>query len=375
MIPVLAVDDVPANLHALRLVLKDLPLDLDCVGSAEEGLALLLEKDYAIALIDVQMPGMNGYEMAELMRAHSETEHVPIIFITAGSGRESMVFRGYEVGAVDYLIKPYEPKFLQSKVRVFLELYQARNRMREALQKQEEIGEKLQDANRDLSRFAAIAAHDLRSPLVKSMRMLSMLRAKFGEQVTDEKALRTMDRVEASMRHMSDLVSALYDLYSLVDRELHRHEVRLQTVIEDAQDAVGAQVEETGASFEIGELPTMQADGTLLRQVFQNLFSNALKYSRADVPPVIRVAAIPAAKGEVVIEVADNGEGFDAEEGASLFAPFSRLSETQDREGLGIGLATVQKIIDRHGGHISATGVRGEGATFTIHLPIDAEPD
>ncbi len=371
MIPVLAVDDTPANLQALRMVLRDLPIELDCVESGNAGLSLLLEKQYAIALIDVQMPGMNGFEMAELMRSHSETESVPIIFITAGSAENAFVFRGYEVGAVDYMIKPYEPRILVSKVKVFLDLFQARKQLHVALEQQKCTAELLEEANDDLSRFAAIAAHDLRSPLNKAQRLLSMLRLKFGEQITDKKAVASFDKVERSLDQMADLVAALYDLYSMTNREVLSHKALLKNIIEDATGMLSEQIESSGATVEYDGVLTLRCDAALMRQVFQNLIGNALKYAREGVPPVIRIEAREdSTEGAIVIDIADNGEGFDAKAGTSLFAPFARLSDTQDREGLGIGLATVRKIVERHSGKISATGVLGEGATFTIRLPL-----
>ncbi len=371
MIPILAVDDVAANLHSLEVVLEDLPIQLDCVQSGQEGLGLLLEKDYALALIDVQMPGMNGFEMAELMRASPETQHIPIIFITAGSSKDIYVFRGYEVGAVDYIIKPYEPQILVGKVQVFMDLYRARRELQSALNREKQISEQLREANEDLGRFSAIAAHDLRSPLGKAQRLLTMVQMKFNKKYEDEKLSGEFERLVRILNDMNGLVESLYDLYSLSSHEIHRHQVLIKNVVEEASSLLQDQLDGTGANVVVGRIPAIRGEGRLLRQVFQNLIANAIKYRKESVAPEIEIslAGEHAETGDLLIEVSDNGVGFDAKAGTSIFAPFARLQETSDIKGLGIGLATVRKIVEIHGGEIHATGHLGEGATFTLRLP------
>ncbi len=370
MTPVLAVDDVEANLEALRAVLRDLPIRLDCVRSAEEGLAKLLDDQYALALIDVQMPGMNGFEMAELMRSVPETERIPIIFITAGGSKPSFVFKGYDVGAVDYLVKPYEPKFLVSKVRVFVELYEAQEQLRGAVAAEAATASRLRELNEELSRFAAVAAHDLRSPLSKVMRFMGLLRHKSAGALETANLLPIMDKMEASLSRMLELVTALYDLYSMESREIGEHRILLDNTLEEVTSLLSDDIASSGGRVEVGRLPTVLGSGALLRQAFQNLVGNALKYAREGVPPVVTISGGPAAQpGYVEIEVRDNGVGFSADKAQTIFMPFARLPETEEREGLGIGLATVRKIVQRHGGEIRASGAPGEGATVTLTLP------
>lgn len=365
MIPVLVVDDVPANLIAMKKLLRRLPVEADCVESANEGLVRLLERDYALALIDVNMPGMNGIEMAELMHSSPETAQVPIIFVTAESGDLECLRRSYGAGAVDYITKPYEPEFLISKVRVFAELYQARQDLQAAL-----LGE--QQANEELSRFAAIASHDLRSPLAKTQRMLGLIRKKYGDQLSDTALIEKLDRMEGILGEMGNLVSALYGLYQASNGDIEREPLQLDDVVAAACELLADDIQASSAQVCYRQLPAVTGNADLLRQAFQNLISNSIKYAREGIPPRIEIASVapaPTEKNQVVLEIRDNGMGFDVAAGTDIFSPFTRLDHTREVEGLGIGLATTRKIIRTHGGEISATGRHGEGATFTIRLP------
>ncbi len=366
-IPVLAVDDTRANLVALRTVLQKLPIELDEADSANAGLSMLLEKDYALALIDVQMPGMDGFEMVELMRGSLQTAHVPVIFITAGGGDHDRLVRGYGAGAVDYITKPYEPAFLISKVRVFADLYRTRMELQAALQREKE-------ANADLSRFAAVASHDLRSPLGKTQRMLGLIRRKYDSQLTDPALRDHLQRLEGTLSDMNALVDALYNLYGVASGEIRREALDTNEVIDSACALLSDDIAASGARIDHPALPAVLGNSDLLRQLFQNLLGNAIKYAREGETPWVEITSRPAEDADrVVLEIRDHGEGFDADAGSSIFAPFARLDHTRKIEGLGIGLATVRKIVEAHEGEISATGKQGEGAVFTLVLPAAPE--
>ena len=204
----LLVDDLEENLLALEALLASEGLDLHKAQSGEEALELMLANEYALALLDVQMPGMDGFELAEFMRANERSRHIPIIFVTAGSGDEARRFRGYEAGAVDFIQKPIEADVLRSKANVFLDLYNQRRQITAQRDELAKLSAALQAANQQKNRFLAVLAHELRNPLAVFSSGLNILdRGNSG---------RDLSQVRLSMRqnlnHVTRLVDDLLDI-------------------------------------------------------------------------------------------------------------------------------------------------------------------
>ncbi|MBO6518851.1 MAG: hypothetical protein JJ900_12500 [Rhodospirillales bacterium] len=225
----------------------------------------------------------------------------------------------------------------------------------------------LADVNRDLERFAAVAAHDLRAPLGQLMTMLEV----FEMEGTDK--LSTLQREVLQMMatassRMSALVDALLDHSRMADAEVAKEPINLADTVREAAENLIEPIIETDATIQPGPLPTVACDPTLVRQIFQNVLSNSLKYRRDSVPPTIRVFANTIA-GAVVVRISDNGRGFGGADTADLFRPFSRLANGLDQEGSGIGLATCMSIAARHGWKISAAENDDAGATIIIRIP------
>lgn len=381
---ILLVDDRPGNLSALEGLLDELDLVFVRALSGNEALRLTLKQDFALVLMDVQMPEMDGFETAELMRSNPKTRHLPIIFVTAGMKDLKFQFKGYDAGAVDYLAKPIEPAILRSKVRVFRDLYlqrmelelhrrnlqelvdqrtiQLRLAAQELEQRVIERTEELQQVNRQLESFAYSVSHDLRAPL-RHIDAFSHILMDDYSQALDEEARNLLHRIVAGCDNMGKLIDAILALSRTVRQPLNKMPVSMERLARETFAQYREQYEGKEISFTVAELPESQADPVLLRQVYANLIGNALKYSSRREVPRIEVGAFPD-NGETVYFVRDNGVGFDMRYADKLFAVFQRLHNGSEYEGTGVGLAIAQNIIQRHGGKIWAEAEPDKGATF-----------
>lgn len=366
----LLVDDLPQNLLSLEALLRRDDLTLLKAQSGDEALELLLQHDVALALIDVQMPGLNGFELAELMRGNERTRHIPIIFVTAGTHSAERRFQGYEAGAVDFIQKPIEPDILRSKTEVFFELYRQRQMIAEQRDVLQAQAQALQVADQRKDEFLAILAHELRNPLASLHGGLKLLlRRPDGPQAQEISAL-----MEAQMTHLVRLVDDLMDVSRITQGK-----IELRKCSFDLRDALNAAVAMGRPNIEAkqhaltidmpqGPVPVF-ADQVRVTQCIANLLNNAAKYT-----PIGGKVEADIIEGDdaVSVRVADNGLGLSAEEVQLIFRMFSQVQEHAEhaRGGLGIGLALVKQIVELHEGTVTAQSPgRGEGATFTITLP------
>jgi signal transduction histidine kinase len=384
----LLVDDLEENLLALEGLLRRTGLTLLKARSGAAALELLLKYDVALALIDVQMPGMDGFELAELMRGTRRTSRVPIIFLTAANFERQRRFRGYEAGAVDFLKKPIVADVLRSKADVFFELYQQRQEValqRDSLQTaKEEISRllaesrqfaaALQEADQRKDEFLAMLAHELRNPLAPIQNAVEILRL---SESANEAGATAREIIARQVGHMSRLIEDLLDVARIVRRtmELRTETCQLDAIaascVEDYQPIFAA----AGVSLELDvhDRPSVQGDRVRLAQVIGNLLHNAAKFTPAEGRVVVRVGQ-DMSRQQALVEVQDNGLGLERAALDHLFEPFVQVNQTIDRAkgGLGLGLALVRGIIELHGGAVSVDS-RGmnQGATFSIRLPAN----
>lgn len=354
----LVVDDLEDNLVALQALLDDQPVEVLRARSGPEALELLLQHEVALALIDVQMPGMDGFELAELMRGTARTRHVPIIFVTAGSHDQQRLFKGYESGAVDFLFKPIEPHMLRSKVSVFCQLYRQKQELARTLREREE----------DLrmhEMFNAVLGHDLRAPLSAILMAAELLVRKPDPGV--EKA---GHRVRDSGRRMSRMIEDLLDL----TRSRVGGGMQVSRQPGDLCQIVERVVQERLVAIP-GRQVVLRADGEgtghwdadRLAQALTNLVANAQQHGEAGGD--IEVAIDGRDARQVRVRVANAGT-IPAELQATLFDPFRRGRRVSGRgEGLGLGLYIVQQIVQAHGGRVELRSVDGEPTVFTLTLP------
>jgi signal transduction histidine kinase len=379
-VKILLVDDQPANLLALEAMLQGLDQTLIKAGSGREALKSLLTHDFAVILLDVKMPDMDGFETAALIRERDKSRDTPIIFLTAADKTHTEAVRGYAVGAVDYLVKPVVPEFVRSKVSVFVELAKRNeqlrrqaDRLRESEQAARELAETraelvrdLEHKNRELESFSYAVSHDLRAPLRRIEAFGRALRESQDGRL-DGDGSRFVERIQEASRQMSQLIDDVLYLSKVSRAEVRQQEVDLSGLVESILDRL--REGDPGRTVETRVRPGVMVvgDGRLLRIALTNLLENAWKFTARQ--PAARIEfGMMTATGEPTYFVRDNGAGFDMSYVDRLFGPFQRLHLASEFPGSGIGLATVQRIIHRLGGRVWAEGVVAQGATFSFTL-------
>jgi signal transduction histidine kinase len=355
-IKILMVDDTPENLVALEALLRRDGVQPLSARSGSEALELLLVHEVALVLLDVQMPEMDGFELAELMRGAERTKHVPIIFVTAGTRDPERVFKGYETGAVDFLFKPIDPLILKCKVDVFLELADQRRQVTQALRLNE--------------MFVGILGHDLRNPLGAMVTGAELLAA----QLSDERQLRTLRRMTAAGQRMTAMIEQLLDLtrarlggglgFVRVREPLDVRELVQRTLDELREIYPGRDI-----ALESTSDCTTSGDPERLLQLFGNLIANALTHG--DDGAKVSVSVVGRSH-DVVVDIRNQGV-IPPERVPTLFEPFQGKPQGAARSGgLGLGLFIAQQIAAAHGGDLAVESSEGAGTLVTVRLPRDA---
>lgn len=376
-VDILIVDDRVENLLALESVLGDLGQNIIRATSGKQALREVLQRDFAVILLDVQMPEMDGFETATLIRERDRSCRTPIIFLTAISKAEEYVFRGYESGAVDYIFKPFVPSILKAKVMVFVELYMARQAVASTAKQLhamnlhlEDHARELQVANKELESFSYSVSHDLRSPLRHIDGFVQLLQARAAAKL-DEKESHYLKLITVSVQHMGKLIDDLLHFSRMSRQEMTCIRMDFDYLVRDLASTFTNENPERSIEWNIRPLPEIDADPSLISVAMTNLLSNALKYSQHRVRTKVEIASIPSGDAqEQTIFVRDNGAGFDMHHADKLFGVFQRLHRQEEFEGTGIGLAIVHRIISRHGGRVWAEAKVDEGATFFFTLPV-----
>lgn len=516
---ILIVDDRPENIYSLQKLLELNRYKVDTASSGEEALRKILKNTYFLIILDVQMPGMDGFEVAEAITGYSKSKDIPIIFLSAVNVEKKFIEKGYLTGGLDYITKPFDPDILLLKVGTFYRLNQQTrelNEMQKILQDEiaerknaqdalmqsleelhtvlesipqiaftlnehghieyvnrywyrfspdkshfpdnnsytvihsvakavesgqqqvaevllklmdtqeyryhsltltpvhkqgrvvkwvgmftdiheqkrttqlledrvnertkalQEANKELENSNHELQQFAYVASHDLKEPLRKIQVFSNMISSKFGHEQPEANGY--LNRVVHSAARMNKLITDLLDYSKLAITDIFQP-ANFNTIILEIMDDMELLIEEKQAVIQVGEIPVIHAIAAQIRQVFQNILSNALKFSREGVPPDIRISAEivrdltvdsePDKEGAYCrIAVQDNGIGFNEAYLSKIFVIFQRLHGRAEYEGTGIGLAIVKKIIDTHNGLITASSEEGKGSTFYIMLPL-----
>jgi signal transduction histidine kinase len=353
----LLVDDLEENLLALSALLRAPGIEILKATSGNEALELLLQHDVALALVDVQMPEMDGFELAELMRGSERTRNVPIIFVTAGARDQQRMFEGYELGAVDFLFKPIEPHVLQSKVKVFFELYQQRQELRLQM-------ETLGDTLRLNEMFIAILSHDLRNPLNAVLTGAELLLRNSNEEATRKVA----ERVRSSGRRMAELVSNVLDMARTrvgAGMRLRLEKLSLSDVVSHVVAEHHATATQIGVTL-LGDLEGYWDRGRL-SQALSNLIGNAIQHGNARSPIEVRVDGTDSA--QVALSVSNEG-AVPSSKRARLFDPFLAAESTARGDGgFGLGLYIVKEIATAHGGTVELVDSDSERTEFRLRLP------
>ena len=390
---ILIVDDKPENLFSLKTLLEINRYETDTAASGEEALKKILKNNYSLIILDVQMPGMDGYEVAETITGYSKSKDIPIIFLSAVHIDKRFITKGFASGGVDYVTKPFDPDLLLLKVKTFTRLHAQTselNRIKATLEQKveertrelREMNKALETSNAELQQYAFLASHDLQEPLRKITTFSRIVWDKFlADRPGAEEYLA---KIISSSERMRKLINDLLN-YSRLSNDALFVSTDLNDLVKDVETDLELSIKEKGARLEVGPLPKADVIPGQMRQVFQNLLSNALKFSRQDIPPVIEIWAervaemkldsTPESDGPFVrIYIRDNGIGFTEIYLDRIFTIFQRLHSRHEYEGTGIGLALVKKIVDRHNGVLGAQSAEGAGSTFTLVLPLIQVP-
>lgn len=363
---ILIVDDRPENLIAIEVVLRDLEVDLVKAYNGNEALKQTLYHDFALALLDIQMPDMDGYELAEIMRAEEKTANLPFIFISAVYTDNLNVFKGYERGAFSFITKPFQPEILINKVKFFIEKHQQELAVHKLNASLESKNLELLEVNKELEAFSYSVSHDLRAPL-RAINGYSRMLLEDYENQLDAEGQRIIRTVAANATKMGKLIDELLAFSRMGRKEMQKKSLDMNELVRSTLTEV-EKVLPHSAQINVNQLPSVHADDTLLRQVLFNLISNAVKYSSRNEKSVVEISW-ERKNDEEVFTIKDNGAGFDMRYADKLFGVFQRLHTDEEFEGIGVGLALVKRIINRHGGKVWAEGKVNEGAAFYFTIP------
>lgn len=363
---VLIVDDDATKRFALRTILAPLDEDVVEASSGADALRQLLRHDFAVVLLDVRMPVMDGFETAQLVRQRPRSELTPIIFITALDQAETDMARGYDLGAVDFVFAPIVPAILRAKVAVFDELYRAQQELRRYRTQLETLVEErtiaLTAINRELEAFSYAVSHDLRAPLTQ-FDGLSKALLENDEAHLDRRTVANLKKMRKASERMSSVFDGLQMLFRLSSGEIHREELDVSGMARQITAELAAAHPDRKVEVEIAPDIKVSGDQGLVRILLANLLGNAWKFSSTKDAALISVGR-EVVDGEARVFVKDNGVGFDMIDAHRLFGAFQRLHSQSEFAGAGIGLATARRIVNRHGGRVWAEGAVGDGATF-----------
>jgi signal transduction histidine kinase len=387
-IKVLIVDDLSENLQALDAILRAPDRIIMQARSGLDALELLLEHDFALAMVDVEMPEMDGFQLAELMRGTEKTKHVPIVFVTAAGMELNYAFKGYGAGAVDVLYKPLDINAVKSKANVFVEMFRHRtafeNQVRaleESRKEQECLLQQLQATQAELQHslnmreeFMSLVAHEMRTPLntlfLEVQVRLSQLAKNNLSIFTPEHLQKMLGRSERQLKSMMRLIEDMLDVSRIKNGKLsiQPQAANLSLLVRQLAEDLTPVAKEAEVEFvlQIDSEVEGHWDGFRIEQIIINLLTNAVRYGKGK---PVHVSVVK--EGEhAVIKVADQGVGIAEPEQKKIFEAFERSADNEVKAGLGLGLYISRKLAEAHAGEISVVSQKNQGSTFILRLPL-----
>lgn len=371
---ILIVDDLRENLISLKSVLEKNNFEVDTASSGEEALKKVLQKSYVLIILDVQMPGMDGFEVAEAIKGYSKAKETAIIFLSAATADVPLVTRGYTSGALDYISKPVDINILLLKVKTFYRIYEQSRALNEMQQKLLEEIEFRKEAERKKDEFISIASHELKTPMTSVKGYLQLLERSLAKKDLELTETR-LHKVQNQVEKLHILISDLLDM-SKIDSgklKLNRKKFNFDTLLNHVVDVMQHNnlhvklIRKGNSDIEIF------ADEMRIEQVIVNFISNAIKYA----PDADEIHITTELRnGQLYFSVTDFGIGMDNEHRDKVFEKFYRVEETSERfQGFGIGLFICHEIIERHQGEIGVNSTPGEGSEFYFYLSLPAQKD
>lgn len=383
-VKILLVDDKVENLVSLESLLSEEEENITYLfaNSGDEALKIALQEELALILLDVQMPGMNGYEVARYLRDISKTREIPIIFVTAINEQEAHVIEGFEAGAVDFLFKPLHPYITKSKVNAFVRFYLQKKELEKANKKALEANQQLEarvqertmaltKVNKELDNFVYTASHDLKAPINNIEGLMTALQETLEEKNMDLKEVaplmgminNAVGRFKHTLLDLTEVAKVQYEQKGLEKETVYFREV-LQDVETDIKDLISQYNARIVGDF--SDVPQMQFSRKNLRSILYNLVSNSIKYSSPDRQPEIAITTTAVADGYTLLSVRDNGLGLRDQDKQKVFGMFKRMHAHV--EGTGIGLAIVKRIVENCDGRVELESELGVGSVFNIYL-------
>ncbi len=365
---ILLVDDRTENLYALENILASENRTILKASSGEEALKIAFSEDLSLILLDVQMPVMDGFEVAHLLKQTNRTKKTPILFVTAISKEKKYMLKGYQEGCIDYLFKPLDIDITQAKVNTLLKFYE---QQRELEFKNIELAK----LNQEKNYFLGVASHDLRNPIGNIISLVNILEDELRDQLSDD--LREMlHMMQDSGRDMLELLNNLLDVSKIESGNMNL-KFKNNSIAEIIQKSINDNIRTANAKqiildYNIADnLPNVCFDRIHLQQVLNNLISNAIKFSFGNTHVEINVRL---KKEEVIISVKDQGQGIPSNDIHRVFLPFARtsVSSTNGEKSTGLGLTIAKRIVEAHGGNIWLSSEVGKGTTFFFSLPTRA---
>jgi two-component system sensor histidine kinase/response regulator len=372
---ILIVDDKPENIFSLKTILELHSFPTDTALSGEEALKKILRQSYALIILDVQMPGMDGFEVAEAISGYSKARDIPIIFLSAANTDKKFITKGYTSGGSDYITKPIDPDILLLKVKTFYRLYEQNSELnrihaslRSEIEFRKKVEDELQEAVKKKDEFISIASHELKTPLTTIKAYVQLLERDISG---DDPTKLYVDRALVQIRKLDNLIVDLLDLSKIesgklkFNKKLFEFESTLSNAIE--------MIRQTYPEYRIVRMGTadiqLYGDETRIEQVIINYLTNAVKYSPDN--KEIHVEATVRPDGRLFVLVRDFGIGIKKDHQSNIFSKFYRVEETANRfQGLGIGLYICAEIIRRHEGEYGVESEPGQGSAFYFSVPV-----
>lgn len=371
---ILIVDDAPENIISLKIVLEKNGFEVDTASSGDEALKKILKKSYVLIILDVQMPGMDGFEVAEAISGYSKAKETAVIFLSAASANVNLITRGYSSGGLDYISKPVDMNILLLKVKTFYRIYEQSRALNEMQNKLLEEIEFRKEAERKKDEFISIASHELKTPMTSIKGYIQLLERSLDKN--DIETVRTkLHKVQNQVEKLNLLVADLLDISKIESGKLKFNKKYFS--FDEILDHIVEVMHQSNPGVTLTKTGRIEreifGDEMRIEQVIINFITNAIKYA----PNSHEVQITSELRGsEIYFAVKDFGIGMAKEHQQHIFDKFYRVEESSERfQGLGIGLYICREIIERHQGRIGVNSAPGEGSEFYFSIPVHTEMD
>lgn len=350
-INILIVDDTPEHIHIASSILRELGYSIRVANNGNTALKLIEKQIPTLLLLDVKMPGLNGFEICKLLKDNTIYEDMAIIFMTAAEDAYS-ISKGFSLGAQDYVVKPYNSYELIARVNTHIKL---------VCQKKE-----LKTSYKELDQFCHTVSHDLKSPILVIRQLLFLLTEELNENLTED-AHEILKQLDNKSKDTILMIECLLELSKVSHLECDFKQLNIEKIIRQLFNELSSLEPNRKISFICSKLPTITGDETLIKLLIQNVLTNALKFSRNNEHTIITIS-FEETPNCYKIFIKDNGLGFDMKYSNKLFHVFERLHNKEDFEGSGIGLSIIKRIMERHDGSVSITSQLNIGTCLSLNF-------